>query len=537
MTHDPRIEALLRAHARSDAPGLVVAVRHDGRVVHRAAYGMASLEHGVALTPASRMPIASASKPFTAVAVLRLAERGVLDLDAGVRRWLPELPALDGEPTLRQLLTHMGGLRCYLDAEFASGYALRPRGAALEFQLAQTAADFAPGTEQVYTNSGYHLLSLVLERATGQTFETVMETEVFEPLGMAFTRSVRDDEAVHIGHASLYEPTEAGGYRPGVHVAAERLGDGAVWSTADDLLRWLAELRAPDALLSSEAHRLMTMPTALPDGLPSGYGAGLQVREHRGVRAWGHGGALIGARAQVMTLPDHALDVVVLANSTTAAEPLAWAVAEAVLGGDVLASVPPAPSAADHPALLGTWRSEATGRVYTFRNDDGELRLSALGGPAAPLASEAAQPDGLLPFSAPAPVGRVRFAYRQNHLVVHGGGRAIDFARVNGTAALDALASEAAGSYACDDVGARLTLRRDELVGEWLVETRGPHGRSVLRPVCAIGPDMLATAKLDLFPFPAVLALVRDGAGRVSGLEVTTARTRRLPFRRVESPA
>ena len=111
-TNIEAIDELFKPVNRSDAPGLVVGIAQCGKILYRRGFGLASVELGVANTPRTRMRIGSTSKHFTCVAALLLAEEGKLDIDAGVRRYLPELRDLQPEPTLRQLMTHTSGYRC-----------------------------------------------------------------------------------------------------------------------------------------------------------------------------------------------------------------------------------------------------------------------------------------------------------------------------------------------------------------------------------------------------------------------------------------
>jgi len=123
-----RLGQLFDAYRRDDAPGCVVGVAHHGELVYRAAFGMANVEHRVANTPATPMPLASISKHFTCVAALRLAADGKLDLDQPIGRWIPELTEAQRRPTLRQLMSHTGGLRCYIEHAVFDGFSLLPAG-------------------------------------------------------------------------------------------------------------------------------------------------------------------------------------------------------------------------------------------------------------------------------------------------------------------------------------------------------------------------------------------------------------------------
>src|SRR5215469_7324495 len=141
-----QLDALFAPWNRTDEPGLVVGVVKDGALIYRRGFGMASLETGAANTPTTRMRIGSISKHFTCLLALLLAEEGKLDLDAPVRAYIPELAGPGGDPTLRQLMQHRGGSRCYLDLGFIGhGLSMPPLGWPLKAQARQKSRNFAPG--------------------------------------------------------------------------------------------------------------------------------------------------------------------------------------------------------------------------------------------------------------------------------------------------------------------------------------------------------------------------------------------------------
>lgn len=144
------LDDIFKPYNVSDAPGLVVGIAQHGRVLYRKGFGLASIEHAVANTPATRMRIASTTKHFTCLAALLLAEEGKLDLDAPATRYLPELPTPRGVPTLRQFMTHTSGVRCYVDLLLmATGLQVHGPGTMLALQARQTDANFAPGEGQL----------------------------------------------------------------------------------------------------------------------------------------------------------------------------------------------------------------------------------------------------------------------------------------------------------------------------------------------------------------------------------------------------
>ena len=170
-----QLDALFAPWNRTDEPGMVVGVVKDGALLYRRGFGMASLEHGAANTPATRMRIGSITKHFTCLLALLLAEEGELDLDQPIRTYIPELTGPGGDPTLRQLMQHRGGSRCYLDLSFIGhGMSTPPVGHALEILVRQKSRNFAPGEAMIYNNGGYHLVSIAIERVGGAPFEALL---------------------------------------------------------------------------------------------------------------------------------------------------------------------------------------------------------------------------------------------------------------------------------------------------------------------------------------------------------------------------
>jgi CubicO group peptidase (beta-lactamase class C family) len=179
-------DALMQRYT-GDVPGASLLVLKDGKPIVRRSYGLANLEDDDKTTPATNYRLASVTKQFTAAAILLLAESGRLKLDDPVRRWLPSLPETTAAVTLRQLLTHTGGLVDYED--------LIPPGTTdqvsdndvLRMLSATSKTYFAPGTAYRYSNSGYVLLGLVVERASGISLPLYLRQHIFQPLHMDHT--------------------------------------------------------------------------------------------------------------------------------------------------------------------------------------------------------------------------------------------------------------------------------------------------------------------------------------------------------------
>jgi CubicO group peptidase (beta-lactamase class C family) len=281
--------AVLSEMGRRGIPGLSLAIVEDGAVRQEAAFGFADVENGVPARPETVYRLASVSKPMTAVATLRLAERGRLDLDAPVWRYCPDFPEKPWPVTARQLLAHQGGIRHYRPDEPVLA---RPFSGFAE-SLALFRDDplvHEPGTAFAYSTYGYNLVGCAAAGAAGQTFLTLLEDSVFRPAGMGATGA--DDVAAITPHrAQGYLRDREGVLRNSAPAdMSYKVPGGGLAGTAGDVARF------GDALLSG---RLLGPPTlermltrqATRDGRVTGYGLGLALGERDGrFEAWHTGG-------------------------------------------------------------------------------------------------------------------------------------------------------------------------------------------------------------------------------------------------------
>jgi CubicO group peptidase (beta-lactamase class C family) len=320
----PSIDASIdRLMARYDGavPGASLLVVRDGEAVVQRGYGLSDLEQGVEAGPATNYRLASVSKQFTAAAILLLAQDGKLGLDDPLRRWLPSLPRAADAITLRHLLTHTSGLLDYEDL-MAADYAGQIRDAGvLQLLEREDRTYFVPGSAYRYSNSGYALLALVVERASAETFQQFLRRRIFAPLGMHDTLAhVRGGpEVPHRAYGySEVDDDAAGGGAAGKHwertdqsSTSAVLGDGGIYSSLVDLARWDAALY-DDRLLDDASRRLAFSPQVQVTGEPyeAGYGFGWRIT---GDSLW-HSGETIGFRNVIVRWPRQQLTVILLSN-------------------------------------------------------------------------------------------------------------------------------------------------------------------------------------------------------------------------------
>jgi CubicO group peptidase (beta-lactamase class C family) len=345
------IDAAFAVFDRPESPGCAAGVMAGGRIAYARGYGLASLEQQVPITPRTVFDLGSTSKQITSASVALLVLDGKLTLDDDVRKYVPELPAYGPTITVRRLLDHTSGLRDYTDVLSFDGHHeedLTTTAEGLEAMTRQKELNFHPGREFRYTNTGHFLASILVQRISGKTLRAFAQERIFDPLGMNATTYFDDHTLVVPRRATGYAPREGGGFETSMS-DWEQVGDGGVQSSIEDLAKWADNLET--AKVGGQA-LIDMMHTAgrLNDGTPTGYGLGLFLRTHRGLKLVTHGGAWAGYRANLMRIPEHRVAAVVLCNIASAnTERLGLAAIDAALDALPAAERPPAEHAIQRP--------------------------------------------------------------------------------------------------------------------------------------------------------------------------------------------
>ncbi|MFN8668653.1 MAG: serine hydrolase domain-containing protein [Gemmatimonadaceae bacterium] len=308
-----RINEYVRAEmTRRQIPGLALQVLRNHRLVLAANYGVEDQALQTPVTERTAFEVASLTKQFTAAAVLRLAERGMLAVTDPLSKYLPDLPPAWQPITIQQLMSHTSGLRDDWDESDDFFTARTSAGDYLE-ALKASPLKFAPGSDWSYS-CGPFVLGLLIERLTGVTYAEYMRTSFFEPLGMA--SSAVNDSAEHApGRASGYVARD-GALQPGrrLPLAARARADVGIRTTAHDLALWLSALDDP-SLLTEASRRLMFTPARLNNGDVVAHGFGWFITPFRGHTEIAHGGAFrTGFSAYVARYPDDSLTIILLTN-------------------------------------------------------------------------------------------------------------------------------------------------------------------------------------------------------------------------------
>lgn len=332
--------------------GCAAAITRDGRPVLARAYGMADLEHGITNTPETIFEAGSVSKQFTAAAIVLLALDGELSLDDDVRRYVPELPDYGHTITIRHMLTHTSGLRDWGSVAAIGGWGRSSRththDHVIDILSRQRGLNFVPGTEYSYSNSGYNLLAVIVDRVSGMPFAEFSRTRIFEPLGLRDTQWRDDYRRIVEGRSSAYAMRDGGWIidRPIENVH----GNGGLLTTVADLLVWNEALAA--GTLGGQAFvDMMHQRGVLNDGRSIDYASGVFVGTLDDVREISHTGSTAGYRAFLARYPEQRVGVAVLCNAGNVNPGrVGRSVARIVLGGRARAVSTAATPAGARPA-------------------------------------------------------------------------------------------------------------------------------------------------------------------------------------------
>lgn len=306
-----------------EVPGASVLVIVDGEPVVRRAYGFANLETGERATAQTNYRLASVTKQFTAGAILLLVEDERLGLDDSVRRWLPTLPPAADSVTIRHLLTHTSGLIDYEDLIPPDATEQVKDAGVLALLEREDRTYFEPGSSYRYSNSGYALLALVVERASGESFAEFLRHRIFEPLDMRGSVAYENGVSDVTHRAFGYSDIDGKWVRTDQSVTSAVLGDGGVYSSIDDLAKWDAALDDERLFRRATLDAAFT-PATETDEKGVQYGFGWRIS---GDSLW-HSGETIGFRNVIIRYPERRVTVVVLTNrDEPAPRPLALEIA------------------------------------------------------------------------------------------------------------------------------------------------------------------------------------------------------------------
>ena len=500
------------------APGCAAAVSLSGEVVFEKAFGLADLEHNVPNTTQTIFESGSVAKQFTAAALVLLQQDGKLSLDDPVKKHIPELPDYGSPLTIRHLLNHTAGLRDWGAVLSLTGAGRGERvisqDLALDVITHQRALDFTPGSEYSYSNSGYNLAAIIVERVSKQKFPAFVEERLFKPIGMK-NSSWRDDyQRIVPGRAQGYARQGNGPWRlnmPFMNV----YGNGGMLTTVGDWMKWNAMLDSQS--LGAPLVSALETQGVLNDGRKIAYALGLSVAKYKGMKDVSHGGATAGYQTFLTRYPDNKVSVGVMCNGTSpSAGGIAASITEEIFGPFPEPAKTETAKVSDEELkkFVGIWRNEKTHAPARFAFENGVSRWSG---------------------ARVVPMGGGQFTAGDNQLkfTFDKDGKPMSAETVDSDGEVrrflpekewkptpDELAS-VAGDWFSEEAGATITVAVED--GKTFIKQR-PATRLQLQPLYQ-----------DHFSVQGyVVWFTRDKNGKVDSMHVGASRMRDMPFVRVK---
>ena len=499
-------------------PGCAAAVSLNGETVFEKAFGLADLEHNVPNTTQTIFESGSVAKQFTSAAVVLLQQDGKLSLDDPVRKYITELPDYGSPLTIRHLLNHTSGLRDWGAVMGLTGAGRGDRvisqDLALDVIIHQRALNFTPGAEYSYSNSGYNLAAIIVERVSKQKFPVFVEERLFKPLGMK-NSSWRDDyQRIVPGRAQAYSRQGNGPWRlnmPFMNV----YGNGGMLTTVGDWMKWNAMLDSHS--LGAPLVNALETRGVLNDGRKIAYALGLSIDSFKGLKDVAHGGATAGYQTFLTRYPDKKVSVGVMCNGTS---PNAGGIAESITE-EIFGPFPEPPRTESAKAsedelkkFVGIWRNEKTHAPARFVIENGVSRWS--GGRLVPIGGgQFTLGDNQLKFTFDKD-GKPMFAE-----TVDSDGEVRRFVPEKEWTPSAADLASFKGDWFSEEAGATFSVAID--ADKAFIKQR-PAMKLPLQPLYK-----------DHFSVQGyVVWFTRDNNGKVTGLHVGASRMRDMPFVRVK---
>ena len=396
---EAEVDSIFASMDRPTEPGCALSVMREGSPVYQQGYGMANLEYGIPITPHSVFHVASVSKHFTAMAIELLVNEGRVSWDDTIRDYVPEVPDFEHEITLRHLVHHVSGIRDQWSLLNMAGWRWEAdvvtQKDVLDITSRQRALNFKPGTRYLYSNTGYTLLAVVVERVSGKTLREFTNERIFDPLGMQNTHFHDDHQMIVENRAWAYQPDEDGAFGLKNSIPDfDVVGATSLFTTVHDMAAWDRNFYTGMVGGESALDRLHDK-FVLASGDTLDYTHGLSTGEYRGLKTVGHGGADAGYRSYFLRFPEQEFSVSVLCNISTATPGnLARKVADIYLkdqypkrateGGKQKTDKDFDPLSSDElKKLAGIYVAQPENRIYQLEFKNETLRIAA--GPGFPL--------------------------------------------------------------------------------------------------------------------------------------------------------
>jgi CubicO group peptidase (beta-lactamase class C family) len=382
---------LIEEFDNTSTPGGAVMVIRDGQIIYEKSFGMANLTHGIPFEISTPTNLGSTTKQFTAFGIALLEERGLLSVDDDIRKFLPELPDFGDTVRLRHLLSHTSGYREYINSLLMAGRQINDPIRKEEIIMIvqnQPRLQNEPGELYNYNNTGYALLSMVIEKVTGKDYDEWIQENVFLPLGMNRTVVRTDPGQIIPGNAQGYIKMDEDNFVEAKDIDAST-GAGGIYSNLPDLAKWINNFYDPVQGNEALIQKIQT-PFILNNGDTMSYAYGLILGELNGLKMVEHGGADIAHRSMLMMFPEIKGAVITQSNNNRFSGQISRKIAE-IFFADVMDIEKDEKKPDETPAefvydvkkfdeLAGRYELEVSPGFYLeFRREDDKIFTQATG--------------------------------------------------------------------------------------------------------------------------------------------------------------
>jgi CubicO group peptidase (beta-lactamase class C family) len=308
-----KVDSLFSEYNKPAGSGAALMIINKGEILYKKGYGFANLEDKIYITPQTNFRLASVTKEFTAASIMLLIERGKLDYTDNLQSIFPDFPDYGKNITIKNLLTHTSGLIDYEDLIQDTVTVQVSDQDVMNMMKSLDSTYFVPGSKYQYSNTGYAILSLVVEKKSGKSFSQFLEENIFEPLGMNNTVAHQEGISIVKNRAYGYERQDSGWVRKDQSITSAVLGDGGIYSSIEDLYKWDQSLYTNEILSDESRHVAMTR-AALSNGDKIDYGYGWHLKTYNGDEIVFHTGSTQGFRNVIYRIPSKMFTVIILTN-------------------------------------------------------------------------------------------------------------------------------------------------------------------------------------------------------------------------------
>ena len=307
------IDDIMSAYQSSDKPGASVLVFKDDKIIFKKGYGVSNVSTQEKITQNTNFRLASVTKQFTAMSILLLVQKGRLKLEDPLKKYFPSFPVYGKDIKINHLLTHTSGLMDYEDLIPPTQVMQLHDTNCLQLMYKANGLYFTPGAQYKYSNTGYAILALVVEKISGQDFGVFLKENIFKPLKMKYSVAFEEGKSTIPNRAFGYSLNNGSWVETDQSLTSAVLGDGGIYTNTIEMSQWINALWNYK-LLGSEMQIQAWTRKKLNSGAPIDYGYGWHIEDYKNITHPHHGGSSIGFRNQLLLFPEQKLMVILLTN-------------------------------------------------------------------------------------------------------------------------------------------------------------------------------------------------------------------------------